>query len=71
MFEIIAFVIVCLVWQSVKDSIRGGKRSERELPTVRMGGLHRVAKCGCDTVDGRVATACAAHKILLDVDQGE
>lgn len=63
MIEIIGFVAACLVWQSVKDWLRGGRRKP-EL-TVRMGAMHSVAKCGCDTVDGKVVSPCSAHRAML------
>lgn len=68
MIQLIAFVMACLVWQAIKDSIRGTKKP---TVTLRVGGLHAVAECGCDTVteDGkqRVVNPCQAHRIMLDL----
>lgn len=63
MIQIILFVAACLVWQAIKNKLRGPRR-----PTVSLtgGGAHILAVCGCDVVDNRVARPCAAHKVMIE-----
>ncbi len=65
MFEIVAFCVVCLIWQEIKNSIRGPRVptvSLRETPSV-------TAKCGCkiNQEKNHVVAACAAHKVLSEL----
>lgn len=61
--EIIFFVGACLVWQMIKNSLRGPK-----VPTVSMRKEVRVkARCGCEVIDDHVIKACSAHRILSEL----
>lgn len=65
MFGLIAFVVTCLAWQSVKNSWR----KKHVVPTVRFGRLEdnqfAPAPCGCRVDGDRVSKRCAAHDALL------
>ncbi len=63
MIEIILFVAACLVWQSIKDKLRGKRK-----PTVSLCSreTHVEAMCGCDTANKRVVRPCSAHRAMLD-----
>lgn len=66
--EIILFVAACLVWQAIKNAVRGPRKPVVRLGgdlTVRVGSVHAVAACGCDTMDNKVVKACAAHRLML------
>lgn len=67
MIQIILFVAACLVWQKIKDALRGPR-----VPTVSIKASSKAikARCGCSVVNGnegdRVVEPCAAHKVMLD-----
>lgn len=76
MIGIIAFFIVCLIWQTIKDEARGGRDKRHGPPTVRVGAIHTVAKCGCDTAQEKnqppkVIRPCAAHRLIVEALRNE
>lgn len=64
----ILFVSACLIWQVIKDWLRGEKPKARK--TVRLTVNREVAECGCDLLNSRVVSPCAAHRTMIEV-QGE
>ena len=62
MIDIILFVAACLIWQSIKDKLRGKK------PTVSLNYSrgHVEAMCGCDTANNKVVRPCSAHRSMLE-----
>lgn len=63
MIQIILFIAACLVWQSIKDKLRGKKRPTVSLISSKD---HVEAMCGCDTAGNRVVRPCEAHKAMLE-----
>lgn len=66
MIELILFVVACFVLQGIKDLFRGPKVPE---VTLSIGELHAIARCGCDTVNGKVTVPCAAHRALMEAQR--
>ncbi len=63
MIEIIFFVAACLIWQSIKDMLRGKKKPMVSLNSAKG---HIEAICGCNTANNRVVRPCSAHRAMLD-----
>lgn len=62
MISIVLFIVACLVWQAIKNAIRGPRKLNIKMVQVQK------AECGCEVSQNRVVTACSAHKILLEVE---
>lgn len=70
MIYLIIFIPLCLIWQAIKNAIRGPKPVL--APDVVMRKLTR-AKCGCllwvEAINKfQIHTPCAAHKTLYETD---
>lgn len=70
MFILGLFVVVCLLVQAAKDEIVGEEKPVVKLGnpkdlTLRVGGLHQVAMCGCEMEGKSVKKPCAAHEAML------
>jgi hypothetical protein len=71
---VVVFVVaVAVLFQMLENLAQGrraldnGKKPKPEAPWngedagIRIDGVHAVAHCGCDMVDGRVASMCDCH----------
>lgn len=68
MISLIMFVLGCLVWQRIKDALRGGRPQVLKVRVVH----HMKSSCGCVVVEGeankfRVVEPCAAHRVIVDL----
>lgn len=60
MIQIVLFIASCLLWQSIKNAIRGPRKI-----TVVMEKTQR-AGCGCEVLNNKIVKSCAAHHLLME-----
>jgi hypothetical protein len=67
---VIIVIVIAVLEQMIKNIWAGRnafdsgttKETVADEPQLHIGGLHRVASCGCDMVDGRVVMLCSDHQ---------